>query len=332
MRNPFNFPFTFRILLCLALVCALFPPSLTTFGQKRSGSSQRSAGQKTAQAGQSQRGGNQRGSTQAGQSRQKPGVTSDIPVDDSGTGSGAQGQRAIPKGGQRNVVSGNKQTTSDTSGTEPTADGEATTDAATTSTPARPTRTGTRPVPSSNVTAGAATGLAGAYIATTTGKSAGRASGAADAFIRGSKSGQSSGQLAETALHIQIDRFLSEAEASELESASQSGRLPKVLTNMNCGSVKIGNSAKPITINAAVAAQSAQGNVIYLLSAQPFSQQGAQGRGAAAGAVGFIEMRLNSSGAGKGSMYTSTQVGFNNGAVIVRGGASTATQLKVSRP
>lgn len=207
-----------------------------------------------------------------------------------------------------------------TSGTET----EAVEDGATATTAQPPRPTGSR---ARGATAGSASGLGGDYVATTTGVSGGRASGGVDAVVRGKKSGQSSGQLNGTELYINIQSFVSDAQLSQIESASASGQLPQVLSNMNSGSVRIGN--RTVTINAAIAVHSAKGSVVYLLSAQPFSAQGQQGGGGAAGAVGFIEMRVVN---GKGSMYTSTQVAVSNGAVIARGGASTATQLTITRP
>lgn len=316
MKNSSYVPNALRTLLTLALVfCTCLPLAPAARGQRRGSSNQRSAGQ-TQPTGQR--------TTQRNSSTAPADATPATSAAGSLSGT-ANGQRAKQRTAQRGTTAA--ATTADPTGAEPAAETTGATPTGTTPRSARGTR------PGGSAVTGAATGLAGQYVATTTGVAGGRGSAAADGFIRGNKSGQSSGQLAGTQLHIEITRFLSESEANQIEQASDGGQLPQVLTNLNCGSVRLGNGQTPIIVNAAISAQSATGAVIYLLSAQPFAQQGTQGRGAAAGAVGFIEMRLApGAGGGKGSMYTSAQVGFNNGAVIVRGGASTAAQLTISRP
>ena len=176
-------------------------------------------------------------------------------------------------------------------------------------------------------TTGTSSGLGGLYIATTTGVSGGVATGGASGLGRGGKGGQSGGQGAGTKLQIQINKFISDSQIDQLETASANGELAQALSKMNCGTVVIGG--KTITINAAIGGQNSNGGVIYLLSAQTFSTQGENGSGAA-GAVGFIEMRVKNN-AGNGSMYTTTQVAITNGSVAARGGASTAVQLTIQK-
>lgn len=308
--------FSLKLSLALSLILGLTCLSMgTASAQGRRGSAtQRTAGQtqgvvsdQSATPGQTSR---RRANTQ----RTTSGASN--PTDPSQTPSSSMLFDRKANSGQR-TAQGN---TANANGTE-----TETVDAGVTAPATQPTRpTGVR---ARGATAGGATNLGGDYIAKTTGVSGGRASGGVDAVVRGKKSGQSGGQLAGTELYISITRFISDSQLAQIESASQSGQLPQVLSNMNSGSVKIGN--RTVTINAAIAVQSAKGSVVYLLSAQPFSTQGPQGGAGAAGAVGFIELRV---GGGKGSMYTSTQVAVSNGAVIARGGASTATQLIITRP
>lgn len=166
----------------------------------------------------------------------------------------------------------------------------------------------------------------GTWTAKTAG-SAGTASGTATGgAVRGAGATTAG---AGTSVTMTVDSWSTTAEIDKLEELLKAGDTKAFLEALNGydhGDVKIGSRSIPVDF--AWTGTAGGKDVVVLISAKPFSASGSAGTASGA-AVGYIRLTLDSSGAGQGAMYSTTQVGFqgSSGEMVARSGASTATAL-----
>ncbi|MBI3653389.1 MAG: hypothetical protein HY231_20355 [Acidobacteria bacterium] len=180
----------------------------------------------------------------------------------------------------------------------------------------------------------AATGTYTASLGNSAGMASGGATGSGGGAARGrmTRGGGSASTAASGAnVSLNISSYSTQEEINKLvQTQNDASAFLNTLNGYNHGSVTI--SGKSYPINAAYSLQAGSNYYIYLVSAKPFSGEatGRGGRGgkASGAAGGYIRLTVNSGGSGDGALYTSTQVTVQtNGAIEVRGGASTASQL-----
>lgn len=127
-----------------------------------------------------------------------------------------------------------------------------------------------------------------------------------------------------TPIQIRVDSW---ASRTELEAVASAEDIDAAINGYRMGSLTIGGLVYPI--NLATSAKVGSNYVMSLLSTRTFSGTGAAGRLAQGGGLGYVTLTVPVSGAvGRGSLYTSVQVGVSeSGEVRVLGGATSATQL-----
>lgn len=166
----------------------------------------------------------------------------------------------------------------------------------------------------------------GTWTAKTAG-SAGTASGTgAGGAVRGAGATTAG---AGTSVTMTVDSWSTSEELDKLEELLKAGNTKAFLDALNGydhGDVKIGSRTVPVDF--AWSGSAGGKDIVVLVSAKPFSASGSSGSASGA-AVGYIRLTLDSSGAGQGAMYSTTQVGFqgSSGEMVARSGASTATAL-----
>lgn len=166
---------------------------------------------------------------------------------------------------------------------------------------------------------------AATYVATT-GSSAvtGGGTGAGGGHAHGSKGTDATKGGTVT---IAVNSYTTEEELAALKAtAGDAKKFFDTLKTYNHGTVTVGGKTYPI--NAASSVGNASGYSISLASAVAYAASGSS-HSAKGATGGYIHLTVDSTGSGKGSMFTSTQIIINSstGDFEAKAGMSTATQL-----